>query len=121
MKKLGTYLLYGGALAFAIALIWISVNPNKKTEFKSSNAQKVSQATKTQATEPAEKVQVFVFHSTNRCYSCVTMGQYTKATVEEFFNQSFVMEKLSSGKSMWTCQRIKKWLLNSRQQAHLFF
>lgn len=35
--------------------------------------------------KPAEKVQVFVFHSNNRCYSCVTMGEYAEATIEESF------------------------------------
>lgn len=35
--------------------------------------------------KPAEKVQVFVFHSNNRCYSCETMGEFTEATIEEFF------------------------------------
>jgi thioredoxin-related protein len=35
--------------------------------------------------KPAEKVQVFVFHSNNRCYSCETMGKLTKATIEKYF------------------------------------
>jgi thioredoxin-related protein len=35
--------------------------------------------------KPAEKIQVFVFHSNNRCYSCETMGKFTKATIEESF------------------------------------
>jgi hypothetical protein len=93
MKKLGIYLLYGGALVFAIALIYTSVSPNKKTQSSDFNTKKSSQKAELQETKPAEKVQVFVFHSTNRCYSCITMGQYTKATVEEFFQS-----ELSDGK-----------------------
>lgn len=88
MKKLGTYLLYGGALVFAIALVWISVSPDKKTESSdasTSTQTSNSKAAEVQKTKPAEKVQVYVFHSTNRCYSCITMGEYTKATVDEFF------------------------------------
>lgn len=85
VKKLGTYLLYGGALVFAVALIWVSVKPNKKTESSDFNTQKSSQNVEARETKPAEKVQVYVFHSTARCYSCIMMGQYAKATVEEFF------------------------------------
>ena len=84
MKKLGTYLLYGGALIFSIALVWISVKTDKKTE-SSSNTEKISQKAEVEESKSTEKVQVYVFHSTNRCYSCVTMGEYVKATVEEFF------------------------------------
>ncbi len=92
MKKLGTHLLYGGALIFVIALVWISVKPDKKTE-PSSNTQKSFQKTKVGESKPAEKVQVYVFHSTNRCYSCITMGQYLKAMLEESFQS-----ELKSGK-----------------------
>ena len=33
----------------------------------------------------ADKVQVFVFHSTQRCYSCITIGKYAGETVTEYF------------------------------------
>ncbi|HOF42559.1 MAG TPA: nitrophenyl compound nitroreductase subunit ArsF family protein [Candidatus Moranbacteria bacterium] len=85
MKKLGIYLLYGSALFFAIALIYISANSNKNSQSDSINTQKNSQETEVQKTKPAEKIQVYMFHSTNRCHSCITIGQYTKATLEEFF------------------------------------
>ena len=97
MKKLGTYLLYGGALFFAIALVYISVSPDKKTESASSGSsvqEKSSQKTEIQETKSAEKVQIYEFHSTNRCYSCITMGQYIKATVEESFQPELKSGKL---------------------------
>ncbi len=31
------------------------------------------------------KVEVFHFHSTQQCYSCKTVGQYAKETVEAYF------------------------------------
>lgn len=94
MKKLGTYLLYGVALVFAIALIWINISPNKKTESSDSNAQKSFQKAEVQETKPAEKVQVYVFHSTNRCYSCITMGKYVKETLEGNFASEFENGKI---------------------------
>jgi hypothetical protein len=86
VKKVGTYFLYGVALFFAVSLIWTSVKPSagEKTESNDSGTLKSSQKVEVQ---PAEKVQVYAFHSAKRCYSCVTMGQYTKETVEEFFQK----------------------------------
>ncbi|MDX9913001.1 MAG: nitrophenyl compound nitroreductase subunit ArsF family protein [Candidatus Moranbacteria bacterium] len=96
VKKLGTYLLYGGALIFAIALIWISTSSDKETKSNSANTSTQVSTPKTagvQPVKPAEKIQVYEFHSTNRCYSCITMGQYIKATLEESFQA-----ELKSGK-----------------------
>ena len=85
VKKIGVYLLYGGVLVFALALVWVSLNPNKKTQSNDPNTKKSSQQDEVRESKPAEKVQVYAFHSTARCYACIIMGQYAKATVEEFF------------------------------------
>ena len=39
------------------------------------------------------KIEEFVFHATQRCISCINIGKYTKATIEEKFPQ-----ELKSGK-----------------------
>ncbi len=85
VKKLGIYLLYGAVLIAAIAVIYANFGPDKKTQSSDSNTQKSSQKSEAQETKPAEKVQVYAFHSTARCYACVIMGQYAKATVDENF------------------------------------
>lgn len=41
----------------------------------------------------SEKIEVFVFHATQRCISCINIGKYAKATIEEKFP-----EELKSGK-----------------------
>ena len=33
----------------------------------------------------ADKVEVFVFHSTQRCISCITIGKFAGETVNEYF------------------------------------
>lgn len=91
MKKLGTYLLYGGALVFAIALVYISVSPNKKTQ--SSVQGSSSKTAEVQKAKPAEKIQVFLFHATQRCITCINIGKYAKETVEQKFP-----EEVKSGK-----------------------
>ncbi|MDD4136024.1 MAG: nitrophenyl compound nitroreductase subunit ArsF family protein [Candidatus Shapirobacteria bacterium] len=52
-----------------------------------------AQTIKTSLPSGSEKIEVFVFHNTNRCISCINIGKYTKAVIEEKFP-----EYLKSGK-----------------------
>ena len=89
MRKYGSYLLYGVALVFAIGLVYMSFNTNE-----AASEQKSSEKTaQVQNSKPAEKIQVFLFHATQRCYSCITIGKFAKETVEQKFP-----EELKSGK-----------------------
>lgn len=94
MKKLGTYSLYGGALVFALALVYMSLrpdrNPNQGVASENSKTVKTIEA---QEKKPAEKIQVFLFHATQRCVTCINIGKYAKKTVEQKFP-----EELKSGK-----------------------
>lgn len=86
MKKLGTYLLYGGALVFAIVLIYISTNTNKGNSQSATKEQIVTaKSSEVKGSKPADKIQVYMFHSTNRCISCVTIGQLSRKTIEQKF------------------------------------
>jgi len=89
MKKYGSYLLYGVALVFAIALVYMSLNTNKVASEQKS-ADKTAQV---QNSKPAEKIQVFLFHATQRCSSCIAIGKFAKETVEQKFP-----EEIKSGK-----------------------
>ena len=89
MKKYGLYLMYGGALVFALALVYMSFSTNKVASEQKSN----ERTAEVQSSKPAEKIQVFLFHATQRCYSCITIGKFAKETVEQKFP-----EELKSGK-----------------------
>lgn len=89
MKKYGLYLLYGVALVFAIALVYMSLNTNKVD----SEQKSIVKTAEVQNSKPAEKIQVFLFHPTQRCITCITIGKYAKETVEQKFP-----EELKSGK-----------------------
>jgi hypothetical protein len=96
MKKTGTYLLYGGVLVFAVALVYMSMSPNKKNESSGTSASAQGNNSKTaevQVAKPAEKIQVFLFHATQRCSSCIAIGKFAKETVEQKFS-----EEIKSGK-----------------------
>lgn len=88
MKKSGTYFFYGSALIFMIFLVYVIFGLNNKNESSENNINAQvsnSKSEKTEQNKLAEKIQVYEFHSTNRCYSCITMGQYIKDTLEESF------------------------------------
>lgn len=86
MKKIGLYLIYGGSFLLIFTLIFLGLNQNKSSSSSVKNSNlKNQEEVKSENFKPAEKIQVFVFHSTNRCHSCITMGKYTKETLEEKF------------------------------------
>jgi hypothetical protein len=43
----------------------------------------------------SEKIEVIVFHATNRCVSCINIGKYTKSTIEEKFPEEFKSGKIT--------------------------
>ncbi|MFO8068090.1 MAG: nitrophenyl compound nitroreductase subunit ArsF family protein [Bacteroidales bacterium] len=68
-----------------------------------------------------EKLEIYHFHGTNQCYSCITMGDYAEATVNTYFkdelekgiivfdhingelpeNRDLVMKYEATGSSLW--------------------
>jgi glutaredoxin len=97
MKKVGTYALYGGALIFVITLIYINFGSNKKPQANNANLNAQENKTKivdVQQVKPAEKIQLYLFHGTNRCYSCITAGEYAKKTLEQNFSQEIKSGKI---------------------------
>lgn len=90
MKKNKPYLFYVSIVIFAgIALFAINFYAEKGNNQNIAD-QKTAQI---QAAKPAEKIQVFLFHSTQRCSSCIAIGKFAKETVEQKFP-----EELKSGK-----------------------
>lgn len=93
MKKIGTYLLYGGVLVFAITLVYISISPNKKTESSVPQRSDLKIA-EVQERKSAEKIQVYLFHPTQRCITCITIGKYVKETLEQKFSAELLSGKI---------------------------
>jgi len=49
---------------------------------------------KQEAKKPAEKIQVFVFHNTHRCSSCIAVGKLAGETVNEYFQPELQQGKI---------------------------
>jgi len=82
------YLFYGGTVFLAVIIIYMNFNSSKEDKPKdvsTDTRQNISEVVESKNEKQAEKIQIFLFHATNRCYSCTTIGKYTKETVEEFF------------------------------------
>lgn len=91
MKKNINKILYGIILLVIVFFIWTIYSDNYLVANQSIKENlKVNE---NQIKKPAEKVQVFLFHSTNRCSSCITAGKYASEAMEQNFS-----EELKSGK-----------------------
>ncbi|MCQ8893618.1 MAG: nitrophenyl compound nitroreductase subunit ArsF family protein [Methanolinea sp.] len=44
-----------------------------------------------------EKVEVYHFHATRQCYSCIVLGQYAEETAKTYFGQELASGKLVFG------------------------
>ena len=59
-----------------------------------SASKEVKSPEKPKDLKPAEKIQVFLFHSTQRCSSCIAIGKFAKETVEQNFPEEFKSGKI---------------------------
>jgi hypothetical protein len=82
-------------LGVIVVLVAVSSKPQKSSETIGNVQDNQSTALnqQMQSFARAEKVEVFLFHATQRCPTCIRIGQLAKATVEERFS-----EQLKSGK-----------------------
>lgn len=94
MQKINSYLFYSGLISIVAAVfLWINYDANKKNVSSVSAKKAAVGIAKTEESKPAEKIQVFLFHATQRCSSCIAIGKYAKETIDQKFP-----EELRSGK-----------------------
>ena len=91
MKKNVSNLLLAGVFVFGAWIIYSNITSvNQGATDKKETGNKIAEA---QEIKPAEKIQVFLFHATQRCTTCIAIGKLAEKTV----NQNFSAE-LKSGK-----------------------
>ena len=92
------------AIPFALILIVAisgclentNTSPNETEDCTDSAACSLSQYEKMETPKESdniEKIEVYHFHGTNQCYSCITVGDYAEETLNTFF-----ADELESGK-----------------------
>lgn len=75
-------LTIAGAL---ILILWIASYGPLKSDALASDHLQSREEKSYQQKQSADKVQVFVFHATQRCISCITIGKFAKETVDQYF------------------------------------
>ncbi|MEM2916206.1 MAG: nitrophenyl compound nitroreductase subunit ArsF family protein [Candidatus Woesearchaeota archaeon] len=58
-----------------------------------SGGSQISESAVADAEHPVKKLEVYHFHGTHQCYSCITVGDYAEETVKTYF-----ADELASGK-----------------------
>ena len=84
------YFIYGFFLILSFFIVERLFTFSNKKEMNNHNDRQTAQK---DLKKTAEKVQVFMFHSTSRCYACINMAQMTKKVLEKEFKP-----ELESGK-----------------------
>jgi len=94
MKK---YFIFG-LIAIILVLIFAVFKPFKQKEeavLSVENEQPApTQTISTTLPAKAEKIEVLHFHTTKQCISCINIGKFTKATIEEKFPEEFKSGKI---------------------------
>ena len=68
-----------------LSLFMTGCNSNASSENMTGNA--VSNLEEGERTINIDKLEIYHFHGTNQCYSCVTVGDYAEATVNTYFKE----------------------------------
>ena len=84
------FLIIGGGLFLAVVVI-LGIIAN--TPVDSTIQSKIVKNEKTEILSSAEKVEVFLFHATQRCTTCIAIGKLAGEAVTEYFQA-----ELKSGK-----------------------
>ncbi|MFA5961670.1 MAG: nitrophenyl compound nitroreductase subunit ArsF family protein [Parcubacteria group bacterium] len=94
MKKNNPYLSYTVIVIIGVVGIFaINSYANKDNTPTVRNEKGMAKIAEAENLKPAEKIQVFLFHASQRCSSCIAIGKYAKETVEQEFP-----EELKTGK-----------------------
>lgn len=71
-----------GIVLVIVGIVWVaSSKPSKNSSTKSDSSLAEEQK------KPADKLEVYYFHRTARCYSCKTIGQYVKEVMKSEYSK----------------------------------
>lgn len=77
-----------GIIALALLGVIVIMVKNNGQQPNTNSASETANETQTQSIKNyADKIEVYYFHRTQRCYSCNTLGQYVKETIEQKFSE----------------------------------
>jgi thiol-disulfide isomerase/thioredoxin len=78
-------IIIGSLIVLGILIVLIIANLNSPKSEAIAENQFQSQRQSSLQKQSADKVQVFLFHSTQRCTTCIAIGKLAGETVDEYF------------------------------------
>ncbi len=103
------YLYIFGTIAIILVSVFIIFKPKQEVVVADQTPTPTPKIVTTLPTS-GDKIEVFLFHATQRCISCINIGKFTKSVVDEKFSQ-----ELSTGKIIF--KEINIDLAENRQIA----
>ena len=82
-------LVYGIIIGVFVLLLIIFIPKYLNGNVIADNNQKIS--------SDIEKIEIYHFHGTNQCYSCITMGNMAEETINTYFSKELKSGKLVFG------------------------
>ncbi|MDD4151499.1 MAG: nitrophenyl compound nitroreductase subunit ArsF family protein [Candidatus Gracilibacteria bacterium] len=76
-------------------LIFMTSCGNNKTEIQANNTNENITEVQAENIQKAEKIEIVLFHATQRCFSCNMMEELTKKTLMENFRDDFESGKIT--------------------------
>jgi len=80
--------IYAG-IAIAVILLLIFAIPKYMTGNVTASGAQIS--------GDIEKIEIYHFHGTNQCYSCITMGDMAEETIKTYFSNELKSKKIIFG------------------------
>lgn len=93
IMKRNSLIIVGVSLAILALLAVVSYGSPRSDVLANDQLQSREQKPYEQQ-QSADKVEVFVFHATRRCISCITIGKFAKETVDQYFQQELKEGKI---------------------------
>jgi hypothetical protein len=117
-------IIIGSIIGLGILVILVVANLNSpKSEAVAGNQLQSQEQSSSELRQSADKVQVFLFHVTQRCVTCIAIGKLAGETVYEYFQPELRDGKIEFKEVnidfyRYTPQLCCDWELHSRREGN---
>jgi len=94
MNKLNKKIIIGITAMLFLGIIVVMVKNNSQRLNANIASETANKTQEQNVKKSADKLEVFLFHSTQRCTSCITIGKFARETVNEYFQSELRDEKI---------------------------
>ncbi len=131
-------IIYSSIILFVLVIVGMLTGCTSKPDV---NGNEENNLTNREISENIEKIEIYHFHGTQQCYSCVTMGDYAEATINTYFadelksgkivfghingelmeNRNLVIKYGATGSSLWVGTYTKDGQFSAEQNINVWY